>query len=270
LREFRSTARELRELFDQRLTVRHIAEKLKYANAEEDGEVVRRRMVDPQIDFDIMPVLTDGRVHGYVVRDELRGGPCGEQMRPLEPELLIAESTPLLDAFALLREHRWRFVLERNNVAAIVTRGDLRKAPTRMFLFILLNLLEMHLGRLIRHYWPEEAWRSLLNSTRLENAEKLQADRKARNEALDLVDCLQLCDKRDVALAMPTIITTLGFDSKGKAEAFLRHAEALRNRIAHAHKRLEGASWPELFSLAADLEKAVRCSEEASAETLPP
>jgi hypothetical protein len=264
-----SSARELRELFDRRLTVRHIAEfQLECAHMEEDGATVRQRMLE--LDVDVMPVVTHGKVHGYVVRKELHGGPCGDQMLPLHPELLIAESTPLLDVFVLLRNQPWRFVLDRNDVAAIVTRGDLRKPPVRMFLFVLVNLLEMHLGRLIRHYWPEEAWRSHLSLIRHENAEKLQASRKARNEALDLVDCLQLCDKRDIALATPAIMKTLGFGSKRKAAAFLRRAEALRDRIAHAHELLEGASWSELFDLAADLEKAVCCSEEAAAGTPPP
>jgi hypothetical protein len=261
-----SSSRDLRELFNQRLTVRHIAEfDLKCAFSEEDGLSLRKLM--SELDFDIMPVREGDRVHGYLVREELKSGPCGRQAHPLDSDCLIAESTPLLEVFNLLRDETWRFVLDRSEVAAIVTRGDLRKAPVRMFLFALINLFEMQLGRLIRHYKPREEWKADLSHGRLDKANELWQWRRQRNEALSLIDCLQFCDKKEIALATAPILDVLGFGTKNNARVFLDGTEALRDRIAHAQDLIEGISWQKLFDLAEHLETAVVHCERVSLGT---
>lgn len=266
LRKLRYTARELRELLDQRLTVRHIAEfQLIEAGPEEDGLSLQKSMLEK--DIDVVPVRRNGKVRGYVVWDQLRGGPCGDQELPLGPDNLLAESTPLLEVLRVLRDRPWRFVLDRDEVAGIVTRGDLRKAPVRMFIFSLVNLLEMYLNRLIRHNWHGDTWRQHLKRGRIASAKGLLSQRKARNEAVDLVDCLQFCDKRDIAVVSPSILELLGFPSKASADRVLRNAEALRDRLAHAQDMTEGISWAELFDIAEQVEKMLLRCEEAAVGT---
>lgn len=265
LRQLRYTARELRELLDQRLTVRHIAEfQLIQAGPEEDGLSLQKSMLEK--DIDVVPVRRNGRVQGYLVRGQLRAGPCGEQERPLGPDDLIAESTPLLEVLRLLRDRSWRFVLDRDEVAGIVTRGDLRKPPVRMFLFSLVNLLEMHLNRLIRNHYPGDTWRRHLKADRIDAAKQTLYSRKDRNEAIDLVDCLQFCDKRDIALATTAMLEVLGFSSKTSAGKVLRSAEALRNRLAHARDLIERISWSELFEITDRVENILYQCEEAAGD----
>jgi hypothetical protein len=87
----------------------------------------------------------------------------------------------------LLRESPRVFVVVMGHVAGIVTKGDLQKAPVRMYLFGILYLIEMQFLRLIRTVFPEEKWKSLLTEKRISEATKLLADRRQRNEAIDLV-----------------------------------------------------------------------------------
>lgn len=98
---------------------------------------------------------------------------------------MIAESTPLLDVLPILRDNQRIFVLERNQVTGIVTRGDLQKAPIRMLLFGLISLFEMNLQKIIRIYYPYESWENLLSKKRIENVKDLLVERKKRNEAID-------------------------------------------------------------------------------------
>jgi hypothetical protein len=78
-----------------------------------------------------------------------------------------------------------------------------RDLPVRLWLFGRVTLIEMHLLRLIREHYPAEGWRQQLSPARLEAAGRLLRQRQARHEAVDLADCLEFCDKRDLAAATP-------------------------------------------------------------------
>lgn len=129
----------------------------------------------------------------------------------------------------------------------------MQKAPVRMLLFGLVTLLEMHLLRLIRIYYPNDSWQEFLSDGRLEQAKKLLSERHARNEAIDLADCLQFCDKRDLILRRSDIQKSVGLESKKSGE-LLESAEKLRNKLAHAQDIVTGSSWPEIIDLAKEIE----------------
>lgn len=260
MRQLRSTTAELRQLFEESITVRAVAEfDLWRADAAADGEAVRQTMAAN--DFDVAPVVDGPVVVGYVVRDSLLPGPCGQQIRPITPAELIAESAPLLDLFAVLRDNSWRFVLERSQVSGIVTRGDLRKAPARMYVFALINLLEMQMDRLIRVHYREADWRIHLAQKRIDKAVELLELRRRANEALHLLDCLQFCDKRDLILRVPELSEQLGLQDAEHATSLLRDLEALRNRIAHAQDMVEGITWEDLFDLTEIMDSLIRRCE---------
>lgn len=267
LKQLRSTTAELRQLFEKNITVRAVAEfDLWKADAAADGEVVREEMAAK--DFDVAPVVDGTTIIGYVARDSLTPGPCGDQSQPITAAELIAESAPLLDLFAILRVDSWRFVLDRDEVAGIVARGDLRKAPARMYIFALINLLEMQMDRIIRAHYGDEDWRIHLRPTRIEKALKLFELRQQANEALHLLDCLQFCDKRDLVVRVPGIVEQLGFSDSNNALRVFRDIEALRNRIAHAQDMVEGITWTDLFNLSETMHRILRrCEAIASAPT---
>jgi hypothetical protein len=54
----------------------------------------------------------------------------------------------------------------------------------------------------------------------------------------------------------------LGLKSKRFGERFLKSAEQLRNRLAHAQNLVSGSSWTELISLAEAMETLLILCEE--------
>lgn len=263
MKQLKSRSHDLRSLFEDSITIEYVAETLKAFPGETDAEVVLAWMEER--DFDVVGIEATGAICGYVERTTLsegKFGKCGDYQRVFHPQELIAISTPLIKLLPILQQMPRLFVLEGNQVSGIVTCGDLQKAPVRMLLFGLITLVEMNLLRLVHRYYPQDSWQSRLKPSRLEAAQKLWQESQARNEATDLVDYLQFCDKRDLLLHQTELIQQLGLKSKRAGESFLRAAEQLRNRLAHAQDLVKGSSWAELIALAAELEQLlIRCED---------
>jgi hypothetical protein len=114
----------------------------------------------------------------------------------------------------------------------------------------------------VRIYYPQDSWQKVLKPERLEVAQRLWRESQERNEATDLLDYLQFCDKRELILNQPELLQQLGLKSKRFGERFLKSAEQLRNRLAHAQNLVSGSSWTELISLAEAMETLLILCEE--------
>jgi hypothetical protein len=182
----------------------------------------------------------------------------------MKGEHLISDSTPLYDLLAILREKEHVFVRVASAIKGIVTRADLNKPPVRVYLFGLVSLLEMHLQFWVRRAYGEESWKKKLKKDRLDAAEKLQAERRGRNEQITVLDCLQFCDKRELLLAKSDLRIKLGLGNKKQAESLLKKAEDLRNRLAHSQQDLvQGSSWKAQIEIIEKIEELVHRSDDA-------
>ncbi|MBA7652395.1 hypothetical protein ES703_60229 [subsurface metagenome] len=260
MKQLKSSSQDLRYLFEN-ITVKHVLERLQCCNAKEDAVIVKKRM--KKLDFDVMGIKDKGITYGYVKQSKLKDGLCNKHEHVFHPSELVAESMPLIELLPILHDNQRVFVLERNKVNGIVTRGDLQKAPVRLFLFGLVTLLEMNLLYLIKIYYPKDSWTKHLKDNRLKNAEKLQSIRKDRNEAIDLADCLQFCDKRDLILKKSEILKNIGIKSKKSIKQTLESAEKLRNNLAHALDIVKGLSWTKVINLAKEIELFIKRCEES-------
>ena len=270
MKHLKSNSQDLRGLFEDSITVKYVAEPLKTVPAQEEAAVVRQWM--EALNFDVVGVEDTGVICGYVERNSLATGRCGDYQRIFHPSELITASTPLIELLPILWHRPKIFVLDRNRISGIVTRGDLQKAPVRMLLFGLVTLLEMQLLRLVRIYYPQDSWQVFLKGERVASAKKLWQERQAKNEAITLTDYLQFSDKRELILAKTEIVERLGLKSKRYGERFLKSAETLRNKLAHAQDLVSDSSWPELIELAQGIEALLqRCEEiEAAVEAESP
>lgn len=254
---------DLRGLFERAVTVRYIAGfELVTCGSEEDASQARIRM--DANGYDMLPILTAGVILGYVERDSLEDGPCAASERKLGPSDLVSDSTPVLDLFPILRDRPRVFVLQGNRVTGIASRSDLQKAPVRMLLFTLVTLLEMHLQRLVGLLYSSSDWPLHLSKTRMQLAERLYSERRDRNEQLDLTDCLQFCDKRDLVLRLSRNVSHLGFPTRTAFERFLDEAEELRDLLAHGQDLVAGSSWPQRIQLVMDLQGVLQRLEVAA------
>ena len=263
MKQLKSRAQDLRGLFEKSITIEYVAEPLKAVSADADAIEVLYWMESK--DFDVVGVETENRISGYVERSHLiqcQSGKCRDYQQIFHPQELVAISTPLMKLLPILAQKPRLFVLDSNQVSGIITYGDLQKAPVRMLLFSLVTLLEMNLLRLVRLYYPQDSWQQVLKADRLEAAQKLWRESRERNEATDLLDYLQFCDKRELILNQSELFQKLGLNSKRSGEKFLKSAERLRNRLAHAQNLVSGSSWQELISLAEAMEKLLIYCEQ--------
>jgi len=252
--------KELRHLFEDGITARAILEPLQScpagAPASEMSRILRER------DFDVAGVqeIRDGEVIGFVIRDSLKNGVVRDSVQQLTLERLISDSTPLAHLLAILKTREQVFVLAGQKVAGIITRADLNKPPVRVYLFGLISLLEMHLTFWIKTTYPDGSWTKVISGSRVTKAKDLLVERTKRKQQTDLVDCLQLCDKRTLVLASKNLADSLGLDSDAKD--FLTRAEMLRDFLAHSQQDLtEGSSWAEVIGVVELAEKLVDKSD---------
>lgn len=260
MKQLKSTSSDLRRLYEESITVKYIGESLQSVGGDQDTILIKKWMSEQN--FDILGIEENGVVCGYIERENLGEGLCSQYQKIFHPSELIAASTPLMQILPFLREKSRLFILETNRINGIVTCGDLQKAPVRMLLFGLITLLEMNLLRLIRLYFPNNQWEDFLKPERVMMAKRLWEIERDKNQALDLSDYLQFCDKRDIILTSPELIDRLELSSKRGAERLLKSAEFLRNKLAHAQDLVNGSSWSEIISLTEEIERLLRQCEE--------
>lgn len=268
MKHLKSSLSDLRRIFEENITVRYLAPPFVSFDESRAADEVRTFM-DPPRDYDVVGVRKDGLIEGYVNREDLGPGVLNEYLKPFEPDLLLDESANIRDALRLLCEPPHRvYVQVLDRVSGIVTKGDLQKLPVRMWLFGLISLIEMQFLRLIRDGWPDGSWAKpeMISTERLGKAGEMLADRKHRNEWIDLADCLQFGDKRDIVLEKDKLRTELGFKSKKSGEKILKQLENLRDNLDHAQDILDGR-WRELFDLVVAAEDILDRAEKIDAET---
>lgn len=262
MKYLKSSFHDLREVFDRSVSVRYVAEPFITFDAQNSAHDILAFMKSR--DFDIVGVRQHGTVVGYVHQADLQEGTLERYVKTFDEQFLIEDWKPLLKVLELLTKTSHIFVVVMGEVIGIVTKGDLQKAPVRMWLFGVLSLLEMQFLRLIRTMYPQNSWKSIISEVRLKSAEKVLSDRKSRNEAIDLADCLQWADKREIVLDSDFLREKLGFSSKKKGEELLKKLEYLRNELAHAQDIITGR-WPELFEFARQAEELLITCENFKA-----
>jgi hypothetical protein len=155
MKHLKSSLRDLRRLFDHELTVRHIAEPFVTFDGPRPAADIRAFM--QARDFDVVGVRHDGRVIGFVQRQELEVGAIDDHLLRFDESGVLDESAPLLEVLERLVASPRVFVRVMGEIGAIVTKGDLQKTPVRLWLFGLLSMLEMQCLRLIRRTFRTSA-----------------------------------------------------------------------------------------------------------------
>jgi hypothetical protein len=260
MKHLRSSIDDMRRLFERAITVKDIAEPFASFDVDQPAMTVRNFLKSKY--YDVVGIRRNGIIEDYALTSELGDGKLGGFAKTFESGAQVSDATSLLSVFELLRDRNWIFVTISDRVWGIATRGDLHKAPVRMWIYCLISLTEMHTLRIIRKLYPQQEWIDLkyLPVSRFERARELFEIRKRINEEVDLTDCLELCDKTTILLKTGTIVLNLGFTSNKKAKSFFVKVERLRNPLAHAQDIVTNR-WPELADLVIGLEKFLKACE---------
>lgn len=215
-------------------------------------------------DFDLAGVRNEenGPVIAFVTTESLRGGSVRKHLQPLTDDDWVQDTLPLTKLMERLKNRQFVFVRAKSDAIGIIRGADLNKPPIRVFLFGLVSLLEMHMSYWLRVEYPNDSWRKSLKPDRVKAAKKVQANRRQRNQDLELVECLQFCDKRDLVLDRKDVCSEIGIDSIKRANARLKKVEHLRNTLAHSQYDLvRGTTWKELIELVQWIETVIHKSD---------
>jgi hypothetical protein len=263
---------ELREVIDAGITARAILEPLQSCAMDAPACEIAQILRDREFDVAGVHAAPGEPVTAFVELSKLTGGAIREHMTPMTARELISDTTPIPTLLSVLRDRQRVFVLIGPDVKGLVTRSDLNKPPFRIYLFGIISLLEMHLSFWVRQRYDDMGVRSRMTPKRVAAAERLEGERSARGEETDLIDCLQMCDKRDLLLKVPEVCEALGLVPAKKARARLKDVESLRNLLAHNQADLTtGSSWEEVIDHVEWIELVVHKSDEhveANAKTL--
>jgi hypothetical protein len=224
----------LKKIYSNNLSVTLIAENLISCSIEDETETIKAKM--EELDFDYFGVESNGKMIGYIMKQELVDQSLSNYVHYFAMEDLVSESTSLIDLLQILKAKHPVFILEKNQVRKLITVADLQKQPIRMLVFGLISLLEMELVQLIKNSNPDEEWKSCLSEGRMAKVYQVYETRKEKNEGLGLIECLQLSDKGTIIKKTPHLLKQLGFVSKSDADRFFSSIEELRNNTAHSQE----------------------------------
>lgn len=194
--------------------------------------------------YDRCGVCQNDRIIGYVERPDVSSG--GEKVLNMSVHQLIAETTPLWQAMARLAESRWLFVLTPEGPNGIVTVADLAKQPARLLMFGVISLLEMTMLALIRREYKDNSWEDYLKLSRVTKAQELLTQRRNKGQEIDLVDCLQWCDKATICASTKGVLECWNMGDTKECKQFLNQGQELRDLIAHAQHPAPDGEWSDV------------------------
>jgi hypothetical protein len=251
----RLTMARLQRVFMENFSVGDIAEPLASFDAAAAAADVRTIMAARG--YRVAGVRREGTIAGYVQQEELAGGTCGDYLHPFNALETVPDSANLPAVVVKLAQSPRLFVTAFGQIGGIVTRTDLQKPPVRMWLFGMITIIEMGLTQMIEERFADGGWRQFVSESRLAKAETLLAERARRNQAVGLLDCLQLADKGQVVLRNEDMRVAAGFVSRSKGTQTMKEIEALRNNLAHSQD-IVTCDWDIIVKLTTYLDTILR------------
>ena len=238
-----TTFTELQDIFINNITTKYIYETLACCTFQDPCAEVLQTL--QRLDFDILGVIENDQVIGYIKREELpdSGEPVKNYVHKFNENQVISYTSPLIEVFTVLGNEGFIFTASDKGVEGIVAKADVNKPIVRMYLFGVISLFELHLNYWITEFYQNENWANVLKEERLVNAQKLFEDRKGHNLELTLLECLQIGDKKYILGQSDEFRQKFNF-SKGKLKDLLEHMETIRNEVAHSQNSIiSNLSW---------------------------
>ena len=183
--------------------------------------------------FSRVPLQTAGQaIVSHVALVDLQQQQIQDR-RAVLPQDLISGDTPLGRVPQILQEREFCFVLVQDRIQKILTRSDLNKLPMRVYLTTLLVHLEGTLTEAIEAVLPNDAWKALIKSERVDKIQALFEEKKAADFDTRLIDCTMLSDKITIIKKSDQLSEKMPLPSNKKTKKQLGRINSLRDRLAH-------------------------------------
>jgi len=172
----------------------------------------------------------------------------------------VPDSAPLDQVIQALDEEPRVFVQGFWQIAGVITRYDLQKAPVRMWLFGMLTLIEMRMTSQIEERYPGVSWSEYLSPARMETARQLLAERRRRNQDLEILDCLQFSDKAQIFARSKELRAKTQYTSRKQLEKVAKVLQRLRNNLAHSQDIIT-TDWETIVDLSTNMRQILNPPE---------
>ena len=251
----------IKQIFIDNVTAKYIYEPLLCCLANSLSYEVKEALKNRNFDVAGVKEAIDGPVIGYVVAKDIDNDDFKTYIMKINLECLISDSTPIAELFTVLSSKQYCFVVYGNDITGIITRADINKPIVRIYIFGIISLIEMHLNAWISHFYPNNTWVSKVHKVRMKKAKEVYEQRKGNNQELTLLECLQLCDKRDLLKRTDSFIEIFDF-SKSSFETLLGRTEKIRNELVHSQNSIiSNLKWNEFIETIAIMEKYLIASD---------
>jgi len=248
-------------LFTEAFTAQDIAELL--VSFDGDTSAVKAQEIMSSKGWIVAGLRQGGLVTGYILRDDLASGHCGDYIREFAAGQLVTGDAELSDVVHVLTRHDFCFVdLLGGGPSGIVLREHAQKPIMRMWLFGVITIFEINIRNRIKQSFPDDSWKVLLSEQRLKKAKDMQAERNRRGQPCQLLDCLQFSDKAQILISDATQLEWLGFSSKRVAKRVAKDLESLRNNLAHSQD-IVSHDWTQIARMAQRIEAIMHNFESA-------
>jgi hypothetical protein len=255
-----TTFKDLQDIFDSQVTTKHIFEPLSCAFPNDSAEEINNEM--NALDFDVLGVVdNDNKVLGFIRKENLKDGSVIDYIDKFDIDIVATDSTPIYRLIQILEKRSFVFVMHGSSIDGIVTLADVNKPIVRLYLFGIISLFEMHLNYWLKYHYLDSSWKKVLKKIRVENAEKIFIERKKKNQALTLEECLQLCDKREALCKCSSFLTEFNY-SDNNFECLLKDGEKIRNELAHSQDTIfAGFTMGQFAQIITKVESFIKTSE---------
>ncbi len=173
-------------------------------------------------EFDTVPYPRNGAIRGYFEK-------ATKVYRPLAAEIVLSDSTTLLELPRLLIRKKFFFILSANHVSGYVHFSDLNNTAVKLPFFALFESMESSMWQAINQMTDPEDVKTVLKKEQSEKILKERRRRAARDTDLGWTGLFSFS-------AMLSLARHHGFCELTTSEE--RLLSDLRNRLAHADKPL--------------------------------
>ncbi|MDR2271297.1 MAG: hypothetical protein LBF27_10365 [Sphingobacterium sp.] len=213
-----------------KFTVNLIYEDLLSTHQNVDPETAIRLMKER--DYDYIGITGDANENiGFIHKQQILHG-SAVPINDFSENMLVSPDQTIGELFILFKTEPVLFVKDQH-VIGIITKADFNKPISRIYIFSIISMFELHLNYWITNNFQENKWEDILGEKRLEAAKEIFRTRQGNNEALTLLECLQLCDKKIILINCPSFLKEFAL-SKTKLKDLMETLEVIRNEIAHS------------------------------------
>lgn len=232
----------LNNLFDS-ISSQFICEELIFCNAVIEDCKKKIDYYKSEHNFDIIGIQKNGKITSFINTEK-------KEIKIKRDEVILKDR-PLLEVSNKLLHNIRLFVEEDESIKYIITRGDLRKLPFRLYLFGIVNIFELYLNKIIVQKFPNNEWLQCLTFQRKRKAKRVKKTYKKRNEDISLFHYLQLCDKLKIIREIEEVkefFNSMNFCSNNLRKKACSKIRILRDNLAHSRDIIRKISWKALFS----------------------